>query len=272
MYLRAELSHAKVPESFEKYGYVLPPAPDDWKAQVPEFRERNDVYLIPGCKVQAEAPYLKYAAWKVFDAIGIGLAELPGNTCCMYPVPFRVMEESVRNGYKYSMRADVRSKGKDMVTLCSGCTNEFAASGIRAPNVCTYLSKYLDRIRKLPGVDLRVALEPGCSAECCLSDIIELVKATGATLVGNAYGCCGKDVPGIKDRLMAEREKECEGADVIVLCCPNCMIHYDRYEGGLPVMHLVELLAMAAGDTETLKFHRIKIGDSLLSDERMKRP
>jgi heterodisulfide reductase subunit B len=41
--------------------------------------------------------------------------------------------------------------------------------------------------------------------------------------------------------------------------CPNCQWFYDNYEGGKPVIHLAELLAMAAGDTETLKFHRIPL-------------
>lgn len=263
MYLKAELSDAKIPESFTRTGYALPPASDEWKKQVPEFKGGNDVYLIPGCKVQGMVPFLKYAAWKAFDSLGLGLSELPGNTCCMYPVPFRIMEEPIRNGYKYAMRST--ANGKDMVTLCSGCTNELGTSGVYAPYVGTYLAKYLDRIRHLPGVKLRVALEPGCSGECFLTDIIQVVRATGAEIVNKSHGCCGKNIAGINSKLMYEREKECEGADAIVVCCPNCMTFYDRYENGLPVIHLVELLAMAAGDTNTMKFHHIKLSDGLLS-------
>ncbi len=265
MYLKAELSNAKVPESFIRTGYVIPPASDEWKSQVPAYEGGNDLYLIPGCKVEGVVPFLKYATWKAFDAIGIGISELPGNTCCMYPVPFRVMEEPIRNGYKYAMRTTAR--GKDMVTLCSGCTNEFGMSGVYAPHVATYMTKYLDKIRKLPGVRLKIALEPGCSGERFLTDIRAVVEATGARICNDRYGCCGKNVDGINSRLMAEREAECEGADAIVVCCPNCMVFYDKYHGGLPVLHITELLAMAAGDTNTVKFHHIRLSDKLLSEK-----
>ncbi len=265
MYLKAEMMKAQVPESFHQTGFALPPASDEWKSKVPAYKEKNDVYLIPGCKVQSMVPYLKYAAWKVFDSLGIGLAELPSNTCCMYPVPFRVMEEPIRNGYKYVMRAN--AGGKDMVTLCSGCTNELGMSGVYAPHVSVYLTKYLEKIRSFPGVKLKVALEPGCSAERFLKDIRLIVEATGAEIVNRSYGCCGKNVEGINDKLMAEREKECEGADAIVVCCPNCMTFYDKYEGGLPVIHIIELLALAAGDTNTLQFHNIKLSDKIVSEK-----
>ncbi len=257
LYLRAEYLNAQVPESFESTGYSIPPASDEWKEKVPAYTEGNDVYMLPGCIVQGRLPYLKYAAVKAFQALGIGLGELPENTCCMYPVPFRVMEEPERNEYKYKMRA--KAHGKDTVTLCAGCTDELGRSGVYAPHICTYLAKYLDRIRKLPGVKLKVAIEPGCSAERYMKDIIAIVEATGAEYVGNACGCCGKNVKGINDKLMAEREAECAEADVIVMGCPNCQWFYDNYEGGKPVIHLAELLAMAAGDTETLKFHRIPL-------------
>ncbi len=265
MYLKAEMMKAQVPESFHQTGFALPPASDEWKNKVPAYEEKNDVYLIPGCKVQSMVPYLKYAAWKVFDSLGVGLAELPANTCCMYPVPFRVMEEPIRNGYKYVMRAN--AGGKDMVTLCSGCTNELGMSGVYAPHVSVYLTKYLDKIRSFPGVKLKVALEPGCSGERFLKDIRMIVEATGAEIVNRSYGCCGKNVEGINTKLMAEREKECEGADVIVVCCPNCMTFYDKYEGGLPVIHIIELLALATGDTNTLQFHNIRLSDKIISEK-----
>ncbi len=263
MYLKAELVQAKVPDTFYQTGFIMLPASDEWKTQVPEYREGDEVCLIPGCKVQSVVPFLKYATWKVFDSIGIGIGELPGNTCCMYPVPFRVMEEPIRNGYKYKLR--VNAEGKDMVTLCSGCTNELGTSGIYAPHVSTYLTKYLDRIRSFPGVSLKVALEPGCSGERFLTDTRMIVEATGAEIVNRTFGCCGKNIEGINDKLMAERELECRGADVIVVCCPNCMTFYDKYEGGLPVIHIVELLALAAGDSNTLKFHNIRLSEDILA-------
>ena len=255
LYLRAEYSNAQVPGCFEDTGLSMPPS----EIPCPEYEKGDDAYLLPGCVVKSRLPYLEYAAAKALKALGIGISELPDSTCCMYPVPFRVMDEAERNQYKYRMRA--RAGGKDIVTLCAGCTNELGTSGIYAPHVSVFLSKYLNRIRALPGVKLKVAVEPGCSAERFMKEILEIVKATGAEYVGNTYGCCGKNVEGINAKLMAEREAESADADVIVVGCPNCQWFYDNYEGGKPVIHLVELVAMAAGETDTLELHRIGLGN-----------
>ncbi|MCQ2078836.1 MAG: (Fe-S)-binding protein [archaeon] len=257
MYLKAEKLGLQVPDVFTRHGFVLPPASDEWREGLLEMKRGDDVYLIPGCIVNGKLPYLKYAAHRAFEVLGVGMSELPGNTCCMYPLPLRSMGECERDSYKYRMRAN--AKGRDMVTLCSGCTIELGLSAVHAPNICTYLSKYLDRIRALPGVDLRVAIEPGCASERYMSDFEAIVRATGATPIGNKYGCCGKAIEGINSKLMAERQAECQGADAIILGCPNCQVFYDNVPDGIPVLNLAELIALAAGDRETQRFHRLKL-------------
>ncbi len=55
--------------------------------------------------------------------------------------------------------------GRDTITLCGGCKYELLAQEVNFPHISEYLAHHLDRIRQLPGAKLRVALEPGCSAE-----------------------------------------------------------------------------------------------------------
>lgn len=257
MYIKSDMLGLKVPEAFSKHGLVIPPASDEWKEELPEMGKGKDVYLVPGCIVNGKLPYLKYAAYRAFKAVGVEMSELPGNTCCMYPLPLRSMEECERSSYKFRMRE--RARGKDMVTLCSGCTIELGLSSVHAPNICTYLSKYLEQIKALPGVKLRVAIEPGCSSERFMTDFEAIVRATGAEPIGNPYGCCGKSIPEISSKLMEERQKECEGADAIILGCPNCQVFYDEVPDGIPVLNLAELICLAAGDSETQRFHRLKL-------------
>ncbi len=42
----------------------------------------------------------------------------------------------------------------------------------------------------------------------------------------------------------------------------QCFTKYDAYPEGMPVMFLTELVAMAAGDVSSLKYHRIPFGGS----------
>ncbi len=265
MLAKAEALNLPVPEAFSEYGYVIAPADPSWKEGLPEIPSGNDMYLLPGCIVNGKLPYLKYAAAAAFRAVGVGIKELPDNKCCMYPVPLRSMTDTERNSVKYRMRS--RMQGRDAVTLCAGCCNEFARAGVYAPHVSTVFARYLDRIRELPGLKgLKVALEPGCAAERFISDFEAAVRATGAEPVGNRYGCCGKNIPGVKDALMKERQAECADADVIVAGCPNCMLFYDSVPDGKPILHLTELIALAAGDAETQRFHRLKIGPAKIKN------
>lgn len=258
MYLKAEKLQLQVPEAFKRCGYVLPPVSDDWKKEVPEYSEGTQVLYMPGCIVQAKAPYLKYAIVKAFEAVGIAAGELPENTCCMYPLPLRSMDEAQRTEYKVAARGN--AAGRDLVTLCAGCTNELGTSGVYAPHISTYFAKYLDRIRALPGLKgKKVAFEPGCASERFVSDFRMIVEATGVEIINKKYGCCGKSIPHVSEELMGERQLEGQGADFIVVGCPNCQVFYDDVPNGIPVVHLSELIAMAAGDFETQKFHKLKI-------------
>ena len=45
----------------------------------------------------------------------------------------------------------------------------------------------------------------------------------------------------------------------MVVGCPMCLVKYDALPEGKPVVHISELVAMAAGDRESLGFHSIQI-------------
>ena len=79
----------------------------------------------------------------------------------------------------------------------------------------------------------------------------------GCEVVNTTMGCCGKNTP-VSNPLMDERERECEGAEWIVVACPMCLVKFDAQPEGIPTVHIAELVAMAAGDRNSLGYHRIQ--------------
>jgi heterodisulfide reductase subunit B len=139
---------------------------------------------------------------------------------------------------------------------------------------------------------LNVALHPGCHIYKALSIeesdkkprmFEEIVKATGANIVN--YGlekmCCGYPQRQVNERIslvetLATKLKEIMNskADCIVVVCPGCHIqlefgqielkHKYKIAFQIPVIHLMELLAIAMGipyEKLGLEIHRIPIKD-----------
>ena len=103
---------------------------------------------------------------------------------------------------------------------------------------------------------MTVCIQPGCHLMHLEKEFREVVEATGATIMDAPIGCCGKVVPGISDAIMDERQGDMEGADAVIVGCPSCFIRYDSKKDGIRVLHISELVSMAAGDMSTLVFHR----------------
>lgn len=215
----------------------------------------DDVYVMPGCMVRCRFPFLEYAASVALDSMGIRCSEIPDTSCCLHPVQFREMPESERQGAKSSIGRS--AGGGDIVTLCGGCHEELEAAGEGSEHIIQFLHR---KIGSLPRFDepLRVALEPGCSSEPYADEMVEVVKALGCECIGNGWGCCGKGTD-VSTGLMADREAECADADLIVVGCPTCFMKFDSQAGGRPVVHIAELVAMAAGDRESLRYHTIPV-------------
>lgn len=257
MMMKADQLGLSPPEVFRQCGYVTSPCEPRFSDGIPELEDGDEVYIMPGCVAKRRVPFVVYAARRALQHIGVGNAELPGNTCCTYPLVFKLEPEESKEELKAAMAG--AAGGRDTVTLCGGCTHELRDSGIDFPHITAYFAKYLDRIRALPGAGLKVSMEPGCSVEEYSEQFRAVIEACGCTVVNSTYGCCGKGIPGVQQGLMAEREAESEGADAVVIGCPNCLTAYDTYEGGLPVLHISELVCLAAGDESPLRYHRIKL-------------
>jgi heterodisulfide reductase subunit B len=144
-----------------------------------------------------------------------------------------------------------------LVTLCGGCSEELSDDGVKAEHIVSFLHRNIDKLPRFPE-GYKVAMEPGCAVEPIAGEMKDIIAALGCEVVNKTYGCCGKSAP-VAVPLMAERQKECSGADFVIVACPMCQVKYDSYEGGLPVVHIAELVAMAAGDNATLGFHKIAV-------------
>ena len=245
-----------VSQAFHDTGYTTVPQDVPSRIElVPEWTG-DDIDVMPGCIVECRVPFIKYAASIALKSMGLKARELPNNTCCMHPIMFREMHETERRAYKAKMGAS--AGGKPILTLCAGCSDELANSGIDAEHIIPLLHRNIDSLPKFDK-PLKVAVEPGCSAMPLKKEMMAVVKAMGCESVGKGMGCCGKNV-SVSVPLMAEREEECADADLIVVGCPMCFIKYDSQPGGKPVVHIAELVAMAAGDFESLRYHAIPFG------------
>ncbi|UAL07306.1 MAG: (Fe-S)-binding protein [Candidatus Methanogranum gryphiswaldense] len=254
-FMRSKALGSKVPDIFLRTGFVLPQSDVSRSELKPQWEGNN--YLMSGCTVESKAPFLIYAATLALNSVGEGCQELPKNSCCTYPIPFRQLTEKERDAYKHEIGNS--SAGKNIITICPGCDAELNRSGVYAINFVNLMVKHADKIQVLKSTTLKVAIEPGCHYDTIYDDLVKIVKATGVEYIENKFGCCGKSIPVVSEGLMKERQKEMEGADVVIVACPMCFSRYDLVSNGIPVLHIVELIAMAAGDNSTLKYHNIKL-------------
>ena len=251
-YMTAAAKNLRPPEIYSQTGYCMPAVEGTGNVPAPEWTG-NDVFVMPGCVVKCKVPFVENAAADIISALGLGVSEIPDSECCLHPSMFMALGEPERAYRRRNMNES--AAGKPIVTLCGGCTEEFARTGIRADHIIHFLFLMKDR---LPVTDtvLKVALEPGCSSNHIYSEMKEVVEAMGFETIGNRYGCCGKRV-AFGSEMMKENENDCAGADVIAVGCPTCLTKYDAYPDGIPAMHIAELAAFAAGKRDFLKFHKI---------------
>jgi heterodisulfide reductase subunit B len=254
MYMKSFTKGVTVPKIYDDTGFVVPISDVSRDECIPEWSEGN-LCLMSGCIVEAKAPYLVYSAVSSLKSMGFGCTKIPENKCCTYPVPFRQMTDGERDALK--VKISDSAEGKRILALCPGCEDELVNSGADASHIVRFYAEHSEEIRRLGGVKMKVALEPGCHGPELMDDMLKVVEATGAEYIGNPMGCCGKTVPEISDKLMAERQMETEGADVIISACPMCFSRYDEAENGKPVLFITELVALAAGDRITFKYHNI---------------
>lgn len=241
-------------EAFLKTGFNRFPAED---RGVPPAWSGDDACVMLGCVVNAEAPFIEYAASRAMEAVGVRAMRLPGEICCLHPVMFMDMPETEKRARRTAMLSG--AGGRRIVTLCGGCCEGLEAMDLKVSHIISFMHRRLDRLPAFPR-RIRVGMEPGCSVDHLSGEFREVLEAMNCEIVNSTKGCCGKIAP-VRIPLMREREAECEGAEVIVVACPNCFTKFDGWDGGLPVVHLAELIATAAGHPESLACHSIPVPD-----------
>ena len=243
------------PDHFERTGYIHPMEDCPSRKELDPKWDDGGIHIMPGCVVKAKVPYLEYASAVALRYLGYPCTELKGNGCCIRPVQFMGMSGEEKLEYKRDMVSN--ASGENVLALCHGCSEEMNSSSLNVENVIHFLHGNIDRLPNL-SIRMSVAIEPGCQAEHLLDEMREVVEAIGCTVVNDRTGCCGKDTR-ISPALMKERLEECSGCDLIVVGCPKCFTKYDSYQGGKPVIFITELVAMAIGDSNTLRYHRIPV-------------
>ena len=243
-----------VSETYRRTGFVREPAED--RCLEPEW-SGDGAYVSLGCVVNSMAPYIEFAASVAMKAVGVDASRIPNEVCCLHPVQFMGMSQHEKRSVRKGMLDG--AGGRPVVTLCAGCSEEYEAIDPGVSHIIPFLHGRLDRLPRFENT-VKVGMEPGCSAAPYGKQMRAVLEAMNCEVVNQEFGCCGKVAPVAK-ALMEEREAECAGADLIVVGCPNCYTKFDAIEGGLPVVHIAELVAMAAGRPESLAFHRIPVPD-----------
>lgn len=253
--LKALANDLHVSDTYKNTGLAMPKSEHPSRGELICEWDGDDVYIMPGCVVQCKVPFLEYAAVTAIKTVGKTCSELEGPGCCLRPPQFREMMNTERHDIIAGMTAN--AKGKDVVTLCGGCTDALREYGEENLNMIDFL---YDNIDSLPRFErsFKVAVEPGCSCMPIKKKMIEIVTRLGCEFVNNGMGCCGKDTV-LAEQMMADREKECSNGCLIAVACPKCFTKYDAQPDGMPVLFLSELVAWAAGHTETFKYHNIQV-------------
>ena len=252
MYAVNRINNMDIPQVYRDTGYNLPAS---YLKDVPEPHYVKDAMaqLMPGCLVNSAAPFLEYATERVLDLLGVSTERYEGG-CCTYPLTFRALDDQERDRIKKERSKALGSR--KLYTICPGCNNEMKDSGFDSEHVYSIIRKNLDVLKGLPGVNLTVAIQTGCTLRSDVKCFTKIVEACGCKVVETEQGCCGKLIPGISEKVMADRQASLKGVDAVIVGCPSCFARYDQCPDGVPVLYLTELILLAMEDERTMRFHR----------------
>ncbi len=103
--------------------------------------------LFLGCMIPQRLPSAELATRKVFNSLGLGIAEMEGYTCCPDPIIARLMDRKVALSMSVRNLSIAERQGLDVVVLCNGCyeslweANEFMKRGETSKEINELLVK-----------------------------------------------------------------------------------------------------------------------------------
>ncbi|MBE8539502.1 heterodisulfide reductase-related iron-sulfur binding cluster [Geoglobus acetivorans] len=241
--------------------------------------------FFPGCMIHNRYPGIEKALYYVFEKLGIEISPLEGSSCC--PAPSITRSVSSELWEELAQRNLKLADGETVITACNGCfttllevSEKFGAGDVRHVAEFFYaeigaeeLKKYVEK--RLP---LKLAIHYGChffrpskhkrfTSPERPKMLDELVEVFGAESVDYRYKfmCCGGG-GGVRagatevshDLLRKKMDGIAEAeVDAIAVICPLCMNQFDNGQKelrelggedyGIPVIHYVQLLAIAMG-------------------------
>jgi heterodisulfide reductase subunit B len=207
------------------------------------------------------------------STLDIKFSEIKGAACCLPPALFGFNKDV---WLKMNLRNFSLADG-DLLTICDECFASLQDTKITAeteggkilPNVFPLVKVLKDAEEKLrenvKSLNLKCAIQHSChllrpSKIRRIDDpespkiVRSLLDILGCKDVGQVdeLGCCGGSIyvdSKISKNLAIRRIRSAKnfGADLIVTTCPHCLKHLRVYSKNLPVLHLVQLCALALG-------------------------
>ena len=258
----------------------------------------TDYLLYPGCAIPSKLPFIEAAGRFVLERLGMKTEDFPDFTCCVEPVGLRSIgfETWIVAGGR--LHAIASRKGLPVLTMCDGCTLSLTESGEMLESGCSegvnavlrelglryqapavvfgvldLLHSNLSKMEEMAvhKVAMKLALHPGCHGEHLHADgeakrmMAEIVTALGATVVSHADRfCCGGSLTSVNDTVAKGIGQETllayADSDAVLTSCPFCFLQFDTVVRAKPVMHLLEVVAIALGwDVDPLPFHRTRL-------------
>jgi len=253
--------------------------------------------LFPGCTVQARLPFIESAFKFILKELGKEMENLQGSTCCMEPVGLRSLSQDA--WLAVNARLHSIASGRRLVTLCEGCNISLSESskilkegGEKAKETISrlgyrqsisdvsgslqFLHENLDALKekiKKP-MEMKIAVFPGCHCEYVCSKkgssatqmMIEVLNAVGSNPIEptSVDLCCGGGVTGIDQELDKKILSETissfrdTGANAVAVACPFCFMRFDMV-AKFKTYHIVELVAIALGYEDTMKYHTSRL-------------
>lgn len=230
----------------------------------PQGKRKGRVAFYTGCSVNYLTPHLGRALIRLLFAMGYEVVLPAGEVCCGAPMRAIGREAEARVMARRNVDVFGHLHAEAVLTLCPTCTLALrvhypamlGGQGLpHAMDPTQFLAARLDELRAVrPEVILDGPL--AWHAPCHLAHglgaaraPLDVMDAMGVECrVTPRQPCCGFSqamvTPSISSGLLAACGKA-YGGSTIVTACPGCMTQLART--GLPVRHLVELLAPPPG-------------------------